>query len=268
MGQEKQPDSKTAEHKSTQPCCERPPRLTASPPQQSPALTPPGLGLPPPLNGLTELPKPPGPAGERLQRPAPGKPPRPGRERWGGPTPPAFAVPPREAGPGARPSPHGGGGEAGAGPGQPRDGDGGGGRGGREGRARGRREAGIRRRPGSRSCRRQPLRAALVSDGGSAARARGRLLARETGRPLGAREMEPEEGGRAEGARPLVQSVAGGGAWRGIAYGARGGRGAPVAGRRGLAQRCWACICAAPSLRGSCRPASGCLCGVARAPGA
>lgn len=56
------------------------------------------------------------------------------------------------------------------GPGQAshrRDGDGGGG--GREGRARGRREAGTCRPAGGRWCRRRPLRAALVSGGGGAA---------------------------------------------------------------------------------------------------
>lgn len=167
-------------------------------------------GLPPPLSGLPELPP-------KAPRPAGARPGRAGKNPPG----PAFAVPPHEAGPRARPSPHGGGGETGAGPGRAsrrRDGNGGGGRRGREGRARGRREAGGRRPPGGRSRRRRPLRAALVSGGGGAACAGAeagwggkRLQAREPGRPLSACEMGRGWGECGKGRGPLVQSVVGAG---------------------------------------------------------
>lgn len=73
-------------------------------------------------------------------------------------------------------------------------------------------------------------------------------------------------GGMRERPRAIGAERGGGGAYCGMAYGASGGRGAPLAGRRRLAPRCQACVPAAPPLRGLCGPGPAAFCGAAPAP--
>lgn len=83
---------------------------------------------------------------------------------------------------------------------------------------------------------------------------------RERGRPLS--EIGPGAGGKTEDARLLVQSVMEGGACYGVAYGVNGGRGAPLAGRWGLAPQDGACR------RPLCGPGRGLVLRARRAAGA
>lgn len=170
-----------------------------------------------------------------------GRLPRPGRQRGAGPhqqpSPPRPVRRARQRGPPLT--------EAAGRPGPQRtrrrrrrrhgDGD----RGGREGRARSRREAGIRRPPGGRCRGRRPLRAALVSGGGAARAGCGDCAGRvraamtcevEPGPRIKAERhwRRPRGGGASHG---LAYGARRGGVFRGAAYGARG-RGTPMAGRR------------------------------------